>query len=352
MENKTLALAEQLAKRGWSITILIINNDRQAYQPSPIIQVIDLNSPKIFLALPKYIKILKQNKPKQILSISGPLNIFTIIAKILTGIPRTLFISERNHLSAASKNWVKRADTLRPFLARWLFKRADKVLCVSEAVRQDIIAVSGIPPERTAILPNLFDVAEIERLSQMSDGYHAHIPENHHVIVSVGRLSCQKDHATLIQAFADLRANLPATLIIAGSGQLEAELRSLAADTPYQADIQFVGFLNNPFPLIARSDVFVLPSLYEGLPGVLIEALALGKTCVASDSPGGNREVLRDGEFGYLCLPSNKASLAESILRAIHTPFPPNACRSRAEDFSIERNIHTVMAVLSKVEVE
>lgn len=347
MENKTIALAEKLAELGWIVNLIIINNHNPAYQPSSSVQVFDLNAKKISLALPNYLKFLKKNKPQQLISISGPLNIFAIIGKLITGYPKRLLVSERNHISSAARYWVKRGDAFRPFLARWLYPFADLVLCVSTSVRDDLVRVTGLKYSKVVVAPNIFDLENIRKLARTDRSLPSYLLGDKKVILSVGRLSRQKDHETLIKAFASVKTKMDAMLVILGEGPQKEELVKIARSTEFERDIHFGGFISNPFPIYQRADVFVLPSLYEGLPGVLIEALALGKTCVATDCPGGSGEILAGGQAGYLCPVSDPVTMAEMILRSFQNPIPEEVCLARAEEYSIEKNLKKILDLIT-----
>lgn len=348
MENQTITLAGRMASQGWKVRLVIINNQNPAYLPSSLVEVINLNASKISLAFPKYLKFLHQYKPHKLISISGPVNILAIAGKLLSGYPKNLLVSERNHLSSAARYWVRRMDALRPFLARWLYPAADRVLCVSRAVRDDLIAVTGLPPSKVVTAYNLFDLNEIRRLAKAGENLPAFHTKEKKIILSVGRLSRQKDYATLIRAFALVREQTQASLFILGDGPLTTQLKALADSTGFGDDILFEGFISNPYPYFQRADLVVLSSLYEGLPGVLIEALALAKTCLATNSPGGSGEILADGQAGYLCPVGDSAKMAKAILLAFEQPIPAQVCLARAEEFSIDKNFSRVLELINE----
>jgi hypothetical protein len=120
------------------------------------------------------------------------------------------------------------------------------------------------------------------------------------VILGFGRLTDQKDFPTLIRAFAIVRTRREARLVIVGEGRPEARdhLQQLAADLACASDLSLPGFTYNPFCYMAAASVFVLSSLREGLPGMLIQALACGVPVVSTDCPSGPREILEGGTYG------------------------------------------------------
>jgi glycosyltransferase involved in cell wall biosynthesis len=157
------------------------------------------------------------------------------------------------------------------------------------------------------------------------------------VILSVGRLSAEKDYPTLLRAFALLQNQVPARLILLGEGGQRAGLERLASELGIGATVSLPGFVRNPFAYMARARVFVLSSLFEGFGNVLVEALACGCQVVSTHCPGGPGEILDRGRYGRLVPVGDHAALARAILEAIAEPMDTEALRRRADDFSVER---------------
>ena len=111
-------------------------------------------------------------------------------------------------------------------------------------------------------------------------------------------------------------------------------LEKLAADLGICEDVHFVGFSPSPVDYVARANAFVLTSRFEGFPNVVAEALALGKTVVATDAPGGSAEILAGGAYGYLAPVGDRAAIAVLMLKAINEPLDPERLRSRAIEFA------------------
>ncbi|SDE31932.1 glycosyltransferase [Rhodospira trueperi] len=202
-----------------------------------------------------------------------------------------------NYLSASlpNKTAVKRlAATL---LYRHLAPRTvGHVVCVSQVSADDV--AQRCPPlrDRLAVIPNSVDVSSLENASRepIPEGAaHAFVAGK--TIITVGRLVRQKGHWHLIRAFAESGVREDGRLIILGDGPMRAELERYAADLGVADQVMFVGFQGNPFSWIRRADLFVLPSLYEGMPMVLLEALACGTPIISADCKSGPREILAPG---------------------------------------------------------
>jgi len=163
--------------------------------------------------------------------------------------------------------------------------------------------------------------------------------------LGVGRLDPQKDFPTLIRAFARVRAQRPARLIVLGAEGHErhskyvAELKALPARLGIADDVDLPGFRHNPFAFMSRAAVFVLSSIYEGLGNVLIEALACGTPVVSTDCPSGPAEILEGGRFGALVPVGDDAAMAAAIAATLDRPPAAATLRERARMFSVERAV-------------
>jgi glycosyltransferase involved in cell wall biosynthesis len=125
-----------------------------------------------------------------------------------------------------------------------------------------------------------------------------------------------------------------------------AELKTLPGILGVGEDVALPGFVDNPLAFMARSSIFVLSSLYEGLPGVLIQALACGCPVVSTDCPSGPREILNEGRVGPLVPIGDDAALAEAIEAILDDPPPSGRLRTRAELFSVDRAVDNYLKLL------
>jgi glycosyltransferase involved in cell wall biosynthesis len=142
------------------------------------------------------------------------------------------------------------------------------------------------------------------------------------VVLGVGRLSAQKNFRLLIDAFALVRQDHDARLVILGEGIDRATLEAQVRQHGLQEAVSLPGFLDNPYGCMARAAVFALSSDFEGLPTVLIESLALGTPVVSTDCDSGPREILRGGTLGELVPVGDVHGLARAIAGALTNPRP------------------------------
>jgi glycosyltransferase involved in cell wall biosynthesis len=165
-------------------------------------------------------------------------------------------------------------------------------------------------------------------------------------VLAVGKLKARKGHDVLLRAFARLRAGRDARLLILGEGPERGELAALAASLGIAADVDLHGFVPNPMAYMARASVFALPSRREGLPNVLIEALACGAPIVATRCPSGPDEILQGGRYGALVPVDDAAAFARALEATLDAPPRRDVQRQGAAGFSLDAAVERYRAVL------
>lgn len=164
-------------------------------------------------------------------------------------------------------------------------------------------------------------------------------------ILSAGRMVHQKDYPTLLRAFAEVSDKIDQDLIILGDGPLRKELEQLAAYLGIIDRVHMPGYITNPFPVYKGADVFVLSSVFEGFGNVLIEALALGIPVVATNCPGGPKEILENGKYGKLVSLANPKALAAAILATLLDPPEAEFLKKRGKHFAVDRIVDAYLRI-------
>ncbi|NBC11856.1 MAG: glycosyltransferase, partial [Gammaproteobacteria bacterium] len=166
------------------------------------------------------------------------------------------------------------------------------------------------------------------------------------LILGVGELSRRKDFMTLLRGFAQLRAQRCCRLMILGEGSERDALLAEATALGVADDVTLPGFVPRPYAEIAHADLFALSSRWEGMPLVLVEALALGTAVVATDCPSGPRELLADGDQGRLVPVGDAAALAAAMAAALAAPVHADALREAARPYTIEAATTAYLAAM------
>lgn len=205
-------------------------------------------------------------------------------------------------------------------LWRWLLRRADHILSVTETAGRELMREFGLAPDKVSHIYNPFDIAALQSAARepLPPEYEGIFDGQTMVIVGIGRLVPQKGFDQLIMALGQVRRRIPnAHLVILGKGSEEKPLVDLAERLGLTRSVSLLGFQSNPYRFLARSDVFVLSSRWEGIANALVEALICGVPVISTDCPSGPREVLTlDDETlcGLLVPVDSPSALADAIV--------------------------------------
>jgi len=295
---------------------------------------------------------LENNRPDVVLSALTYANLITLWAKQMSGSGVPVIVSERNALwthCTSPTNARKWRWRYAPELVRRSYPRADAVVTVSSHGAGELINKIGLNPHNITTIHNPVVDDTLRTLAQEALEHPLFAPDAPPVILAAGRLTEQKDFFTLMRAFAIVRADREARLVILGEGRLQKNLEDLANELDIEADVDMPGFVQNPFQFMARASVFVLSSKFEGLPGVLIQAMACGCPLVSTDCPGGSREILADGKYGALVGVGDADGMAKAVLAELDNPTPRDVLLQRAEDFSVDHAVDNYLALLDSV---
>jgi glycosyltransferase involved in cell wall biosynthesis len=235
-------------------------------------------------------------------------------------------------------------------LFRLFYPWADAIVAVSQAAAQDIATLSGIPHERVKVIYNPIMTPSLLEKAQEAPEHPWFTGGQPPVILAVGRLFKVKDFATLIRAFALVRQQCPARLLILGEGEERLALEALTHALSVQEDVAMPGFAANPYAYMKHAAVFVLSSLSESFSNVVVEAMAVGTPVISTDFAGGTREILDNGRYGALVPVGDAQAMATAICAALDEPPDVAALQRRAGDFSLEKSFAQYAEVLLGVE--
>jgi glycosyltransferase involved in cell wall biosynthesis len=213
-------------------------------------------------------------------------------------------------------------------------------------VAEDLRNFSGLPREAINVIHNPIVTPELSRLAGEAVAHPWFAKKDTPVILGAGRLSQQKDFVNLIRAFSILRQTRHARLVIIGQGPERPELERLVDQLQLREQVDMPGFAANPYALMRRADLFVLSSAWEGLPTVLVEAMACGAPVVATDCPSGPQEILEGGRHGRLVPVGDSEALGRAMIETLDDPPPASALVRRADDFGLARSVDAYKEIL------
>lgn len=288
------------------------------------------------------VNYFRKSKPDVVLSNLYTFNVLGAIAQKLSGISTNLILVEHNPIF----NRDYKPGRLITTLMSWFYPKV-KVVAVSNGVAQALETNLKLKPGSVKVIYNpVID----QRLRQQANAPLEHSwfqPHQPPVFLAVGRLHLQKNYPLLIRAFALVRQQRPAHLIILGDGEeIQKQLEALIEQLGIGADVSLAGYVANPYAYMSRADIVVLSSRWEGLPTVLIEAMACGCQLVSTDCPYGPEEILAGGKYGRLAPVDDVPALALAMQQAIDAPINPEELRQRAENFSLEQAVEEYRKVM------
>jgi glycosyltransferase involved in cell wall biosynthesis len=348
VERMVSNLVQGFAAEGVNVDLLLIKaKGPHLAEFPPTVRVFHLDAPTTLLALPALVRYLRRERPPVLLAAKDRAGRVALLARRLARVRTRVVIRLGTTLSAAleGRSGLQRWLRYRPI--RWLYPSADAIVAVSEGVAADTVAISGIDPVRVQVVRNPVIAPEFLARAESDPGHPWFTGRGRPpVIVAAGRLTRQKDFPTLIEAFARLRAARPCRLIILGEGRQRAELKDLAARLGVSGDMTLPGFAADLPAWLARADLFVLSSAWEGSPNVLTEALALGVPVVATDCPSGPREILAGGHYGPLVPVGDAAALARAMGEVLDHPLPAATLREAAAPYNRAQSARGYLRVL------
>lgn len=349
-QHVMVRLANHFAKMGHPTTLIVSSaGGPHERKIDPDVTLVSLDAGNMLSAMVKLASYMTRRSPPTILTAITFANLPALVAKRIAGSDTKIVISERH---ACSKWLANRRFSRRVLYGRlipWIYPWADALIAVSNGVADDLSKTIGVDREKIRVVYN----PSIDAMSRPDP----HVSPNHRwfrqpeapVIVAAGRLHPQKDFETLIRAFALARERRKVRLLILGEGPERQSLEFLVSKLGLERDVVLHGYIDDPLPYFAAASLFVLSSIYEGFPNVLVEALACGAPVVSTDCESGPREILQDSRLGPLVPIKSPRRLADAIERVLDTPGDREARLRRAADFTVAHTAQGYLSVLRDV---
>ena len=343
-ERGRLRLLKAFCEMGHSVELVLIANEGAYLKDIPKdVSTRVIGKSNVFKAVPDIMRYLRENRPASVLTSLTHMNVAVLIAKILSRSKSKIIVVEHNQISEKAKSARHWRAKMTYIFAPILYRFAYKVVGVSEGVAEDIRKFTGLGKNKVICIYNpSFDRSILDLATQDTD--HPWVNDGSvPIIVAVGRLHRQKGFDMLIPAFAKVRTVVGARLMILGEGVERELLERQAGELGIADHVCFTGFVSNPYAIMSRADLFVLSSRWEGLPTVLIEALACGVKVVATDCPSGPKEILENGKLGPLVEVEQVDALADAILETLEAPLIDHS--QRAFDYDVGLSAKNYLSV-------
>jgi len=352
-QRVVLNLANAFVRRGLSVNLLLA----QAQGPylndvASEVRIIDFGVSRSILALPHLVRHLSHESPDFLLSALNYANLLTTWAAMIARAETKIILTVHGTISRSDSELDGWKDQIMPSLIRLFYSRADAVVVVSHGAADDLKRKTGISDDMLHVIhnpvvtPDMLDRAD-EKPPPFWD-----MSGDYSTVISAGRLNAHKDFPTLIRAFKRVQKQRNTRLIIMGEGSKRTSLENLVSDLGLEDSVLLPGFVKNPYAVMARGDVFVLPSSSEGFGNVLVEAMALGVPVVSTDCPNGPAEILEGGEWGELVPVGDESALSEAICRTLENPIGAERLMTRANSFTSDRIASQYIDLMSELHPE
>ncbi len=349
-ERILLNLAEGFTARGVLVDIVLAQKEGEFTRQIPHkVRLVSLretqrSSLRTITALPALVRYLKHEKPDILLSaLHG--NLIAVWAKLLANTNTRVVLTEHNTFSLENKAMYPRMQRLNALLVRWFYPLSSELIAVSKGVAEDLSDSVGIDRNRIKVIYNpIINDTLFVKARRVPD--HPWFQNSQYpIVISVGRLTEQKDYPMLLDAFHIVSKQAAARLIILGEGEDRNSLERKVKTLGLQDVVLLPGFVDNPYAYLAHSSVFVLSSKWEGLPTVLVEAMACGLPVISMDCPSGPREILQNGRYGRLIPVGDLAALSSAILDGVNGKISSPPQESWA-NFTVKHTVEQYLSLL------
>jgi glycosyltransferase involved in cell wall biosynthesis len=350
-ERDTVLLCNALAAEGVRVTILALR-EGGPLRPlvDPAVQVVIVPGHRMRYAVPGLRRVIRALAPSIVVSSGIPsLNLATLVAvRTLPRGRRPKVILREAAVPSMARHDPSRSNRIAYRILRHLYRRADRIITLTDQAKRELVQNFSVPEGLISVmhLSAVIPPSLVERMSQ----WDGETGRERDLIVCVGRLSREKDHRTLLRAMALMPLERSWHLAIVGVGPERAALEAFAHSHGVANRTVFTGWVPDAYDWIMRARVLVLPSNYEGLPCVIMEALACGTPVVSTDCPYGPREILDGGRYGTLIPVGNAVAMAAAIEATLdHVPDRSFLMR-RGFEYTAERAAARFLEILADVE--
>ena len=356
VERMLVNLINVWCNQGHQVHLVLIKDQSPylAQLPSKNLTLHKLETSHALLAVKQIKEYLLEHHPAFVLVAkdrAGRAVIKAAVQARKNGFKGRIYLRLGTNLSEAIKNKSRLGGWLRLQPIKKLYPKLDGVIAVSKGVAEDTVANSAIKASKVHTLNNPVVTKSMLKLSQQHEPHRWLDDPGLRCIISVGRMTLQKDFEVLIRAFAQLKekpehVNLK-LIIVGGDGGKKAELEQITQELDVDKSIDFVGFQSNPYGYMSRADLFALSSRWEGSVNVLTEALALGIPCVSTDCPSGPSEILQDGKYGPLVPVGDFKALAFAIEQTLKQHLTSGELQQAAAPYEAIQSAQAYLELLS-----
>ena len=350
-ERDTVLLSNALAAKNARVAIFVLREEGALRSLlDPAVRVIVVPERRMRYAIPALRQVICAQSPSVVVSAGIPsLNLATLIAvQMLPRRRRPKLVLREGAVPSMARHDPSRSNRIAYRILRHLYRHADRIVTLTDGARHDLVRNFSVPESMISVMGTnaVLSPAIVNWIAHW-DGDQGRESD---LIVSVGRLSAEKDQRTLLRAMTLLPSDRQWRLAIIGEGPDRAALEAFALSNGLAQRVVFTGQVVDPFPWMRKAAVAVCSSIYEGLGNAIIEALACGTPVVCTDCPYGPREILQDGRYGTLTPVGDPAAMAAAIAQALNHVPDRRALMQRSLDYTTERAAERFLQIVASLE--
>lgn len=343
-ERAMVNFAGEIARRGRRVDLVVARRQGALISIVPDgVRIIDLMAARVMTALPPLVRYLRSERPQALFATISNANVVAALASRCVRQRPRLILRQSN--APLSEPKVTVAMRVTHYALPRLYRLADEIIAVSEGVAAELVSMDCRLARQLSTIPTPVLSDEVLQMGTQSPGHPWLEAGGAPVILGAGRLVRRKGFEDLLRAFAQVRAVCPARLVIIGEGEDRARLERMVEEMGIGQDVSLPGFSQNPFAFMSRAAVFALSSHTEGLPNVLIQAMAFGTPVVSTNCRSGPAEILDHGRLGELVPVGDPDAMAAGILRALARGPNPEAQASVRARFGVAQATTAYLAL-------
>jgi len=348
--KNTLNLARKFIEAGHEVDLYLTKKEGD-YLPQipPKVNIYEGNGSAL-KSIFSFACFLRKTKPDAVISARDYLNITSFFSILLARTKTPQIATIRTSTKTDSNNRKQLFKLILKWLTTIIYPHIDQIVAVSTPVADDLAQYIGLSREKIKVI---YNPVVTDTMIEKSRGASA-LTQEHPTFfskpyfISIGRLSEEKDYITLLTAFKKINHNERYNLLILGDGEDRDKLTKYIETNDMNTSVLMPGFVSNPYPYLLKAAALISSSKWEGLPTVIIEALALGVNVIATDCPGGSSEILNNGEYGWLTPPGDATAMSQSIIKYIASPKEKSILINRSHDFTDTLSANKYIELIAK----
>jgi len=336
-ERSVVNLCDYFIDQGYDVDLVLVDYVGQYISIlNKKVNIFNFSKRRSFHSIFSLRKYILKRQPDILMSSVINLNLILIFTKLIifNKIKTKIFLNQVNHMTSAmskSQNNLTYFEKFKFKTITLLYSFSDGLISMSQGVMEDMKSYGML---KNSNLTYIYNPIYRDNLIPVENALpHFTKP----TFISVGRLEYQKNFFFLLKAFAKVREKINCQLIILGQGSEESDLKKYSRSLNIMDDVNFLGFVENPYSYMQRADTFVLSSRWEGFGNVIVEALACGIQIVSTNCNSGPSEILDNGKYGFLAEVDEVEKFSDLMITSLDSKIEKKLLINRAKTFSIDK---------------